>query len=87
MYIFDGADDKQRLSVFVLRHIGSMCHVGCLVRMEGAENCAFGAVGWFGMVDAVDQQRQTKDIGEENEFLIGAVNTSDSESLEHDHAL
>lgn len=64
-----------------------MCHVRCLVRMEGAEYCAFGAVGRFGMVDAVDQQGQTKDIGEENKFLVGAVNTGDSDSLEHDDAL
>jgi hypothetical protein len=46
-----------------------MVHVGGFVCVEGAEDCAFGAVRWFGVVDAVYQQGEAEDVGQENEFL------------------
>jgi hypothetical protein len=39
------------------------------VCVEGAEDGAFGGRGGFGMVDGVDEERESDDVGEEDEFL------------------
>ena len=51
--IFDGTQNKAGLAVGImgdLRPIGLWLR---LVRVEGSQDGAFGAGGWFGMVDAV----------------------------------
>jgi len=40
-----------------------------LVGMERPEDRAFGGVRGFGVVDRVDEEGETEDIGEEDEFL------------------
>jgi hypothetical protein len=42
------------------------------VGVEGAEDCAFGAGGGFGVVDGVDEEGEAEDVGEEDEFLLHA---------------
>jgi hypothetical protein len=37
--------------------------------MEGAEDGAFGGEGRFRVVDGVDEEGETEDVGEEDEFL------------------
>ena len=37
--------------------------------MEWTEHCAFGGVGWLGVIDRVDEQGETEDVGEKDEFL------------------
>jgi hypothetical protein len=37
--------------------------------VEGAQDCSFGASGGFGVVDAVDEDGEAEDIGEEDVFL------------------
>jgi hypothetical protein len=37
--------------------------------VEGAEDGAFGRLRGFGVVDGVDEEGKTKDVGEEDEFL------------------
>lgn len=49
-----------------------MVHIRSFVCVEGAEDCAFGAVRWLWVVDAVDQEREAKNIGQEDEFLVSA---------------
>lgn len=40
-----------------------------VVCVEGAEDGAFRGVGGFRVVDAVDEEGEAQDVGEENEFL------------------
>ena len=40
-----------------------------LVGVEWAEHGSFGAVRWFRVVDAVNEQGETEDVGEEDELL------------------
>lgn len=54
--IFDSAEDEARLAVGVVRYLGPVRFGLCFVGMEGAEDCAFGALGRFGVVDAVDEE-------------------------------
>lgn len=37
--------------------------------MKGPENGAFSCVGWFWVVDGVDEEGEAEDVGEEYEFL------------------
>lgn len=39
------------------------------VGVEWSEDGAFGAVGWFWVVDRVDKKRETQYVGEQDEFL------------------
>lgn len=74
--VFDGADDQTRLT---LRVVGDLRAVGLgegVVRVEGSEDRAFGAGGGFGVVDAVDEEGEAEDVGEENEFLVFFVRVS-----------
>jgi hypothetical protein len=39
------------------------------VGVEGAEDCAFGGRGGFGVIEGVDEEGEAEDVGEEDEFL------------------
>jgi hypothetical protein len=39
------------------------------VGVEGAEDGAFCSVGWLGVVDCVDEEREAKDVREKNKLL------------------
>lgn len=39
------------------------------MRVEGPQDGSLGAAGRFGVVDAVDEEGQAQDVGEEDEFL------------------
>jgi len=65
----DGAQHKQRLAIGVGGD-GEAVLVGRrVVRVEGAEDGAFGAMGRLGVVDGVDEQREADYVGEQDEFL------------------
>ena len=66
---FEGAEDE---AGFAVRVVGDLRAVGLglgFVGVEGAEDCAFGAGGGFGVVDAVDEEGEAEDVGQEDEFL------------------
>jgi hypothetical protein len=52
--VFDGADYQAGLTVGVVGDLSAVRLRNRVVRVEGAENGAFGAGNWFGVVDAVD---------------------------------
>jgi hypothetical protein len=39
------------------------------VGVEGSEYCAFSALRWFGMIDAIYEDGKAEDIGEKDELL------------------
>ena len=47
--------------------------MGRIAGVERPENGALSAVWWLRMIDGVDQHREAKDIGEEDELLRGTV--------------
>ena len=44
--------------------------------VERAQDTAFGAGRWFGVVYCVDEEGEAKDVGEEDEFLQRVRKTS-----------
>ena len=71
--VFDVADHKTGLAVRIVRNEGAVALNFGFVGVEGTEDCAFGALRWFGVVDAVDKEGEAEDVGEENEFLYVIV--------------
>lgn len=67
--VLDGAQDEQRLAVGVARDLPAGRQVVRLERVEGPEDRALGRAGRLGVVDAVDQQRQAQDVGQEDELV------------------
>jgi len=43
--------------------------------MEGPEDCAFCALRRFRMVDTIDEEGETEDVGEEDELLRWKLRT------------
>lgn len=74
-HVFDGAHHKERLTVWVLRYPATMSARLGFVRVKGSKDGAFRAVLRFRMVDRVDQQRKTQDVGKQDKLL---------EALSHD---
>ena len=46
-----------------------MSHVFCLMGMKRTQNGAFGRVAGLWMIDRVNKEGETKDVGKEDEFL------------------
>ena len=72
--ILDRTEHEARLPVRIVCYLGAIGAILGLMRVEGSENSPLGA-GWrFGMVDAVDEEGEADDVGEEDEFLsdVGA---------------
>ena len=65
----DTADAQQLLALRIGRHDAAVVDGVDLVRVDGAEDRAFGGAGGFGVVDRVDEQGQAHDVGEEDELL------------------
>jgi hypothetical protein len=49
--------------------------------VEWAEDCAFGRVCGFGVIDGVDKEGQAEDVGEKDEFLSESAKVSCSRSF------
>lgn len=75
----DGAKHEQRVAVGIGGDGEAVLVRGRVVRVEGAEDGALGAVGRLGVVDGVDEQREADDVGEEDEFLAGQCRDGCSE--------
>ena len=71
MHVAHGAEDEEWGAGGVLRHEGAVGHGFGFVGVERAKHGAFGGVGGFGVVDAVDEEGEAEDVGEEDEFLVG----------------
>ena len=69
--VVDCAEYEEWLSFWVLRYVAAMSTVLGLMRVERSKECAFRAVLWLRMIDRIDQQRETQDVGEQDEFLDG----------------
>lgn len=67
--VFDGAEDEAGFAVGVVGDLGAVWGAFSFVGVEGAEDRAFGAGGGFGVVDAVHEEGEAEDVGEEDEFL------------------
>lgn len=67
--VFDGTEDEAGLAVGIVGDCGAVGLGEGFMGVEGAENGAFCAGGWFGVVDAIDEEGEADDVGEENEFL------------------
>jgi len=71
--VLDGADAQQGEPLWVVRHLGAGFEDGGVVRVEGPQHGAFGRVRGFGVVDVVDEEGETEDVGEEDELLSSDV--------------
>lgn len=60
--IFDCADDEEGLAGGVVGDAGAWGEGLGVVRVEGAQDGAFGAVGGFGVVDGVDEDGEAEDV-------------------------
>lgn len=69
LHVFKGAEHEEGLAIRVMCHQVAVRHIFCFMGMERAEDGAFSGVGGFWVVDRVDKERESEDIGEENEFL------------------
>lgn len=67
--VLDRAHGQHRLPRRVRRHGAPVGQHRRVVRVKGPEHGALGAERRFGVVDVVDEERQAKDVGEEDEFL------------------
>ncbi len=67
--VLDGADGEHGLALGVRRHAGAVGEDGRVVRVEGPQHGALSAPLGLGVVDAVDEQGEAEDVGEEDEFL------------------
>lgn len=65
----DGAKDEERCTSGVGRDGAAIGVCGRVMGVEGPEDCAFGAGGWFWVIDRVNEERETDYVGEEDEFL------------------
>lgn len=54
--VFDGAEHETGFSVWVMRDCASVGLVLGVGGVERAKDCAFGALGGFGVVDTVDEE-------------------------------
>jgi len=68
-HVLDVAEDKARLAIRVVRYLGTVGLYLSFVGVEGPEDCAFCALRRFRVVDAVDEEGETEDVGEEDELL------------------
>jgi len=60
--VLDVAEDEAGLAIGVVGYYGAVGRYLGFVGVEGAENCAFCAVGWFGVVDAVDEEGEAQNV-------------------------
>jgi hypothetical protein len=67
--VADHAYAQHGLALGVRRHGAAVGHGGGVVRVEGTQHRALGRRRRLGVVDAVDEQREAEDVGEEDEFL------------------
>lgn len=67
--IFDCAQDKAGFAVGIVGDCGAVGFGLRFVGVEGPKDCAFGAGGWLGVVDAVDKEGKADDVGEQDKFL------------------
>lgn len=67
--VADHAYAQHGLALGVRRHGAAIGHGGGVVRVEGTQHRALGRRRRLGVVDAVDEQREAEDVGEEDEFL------------------
>lgn len=67
--VFEGTEHEARPTGGIGGDGSAVGEVLGFVRVEGAEDGAFGAVGWFRVVDRVDQERETQHVREEDELL------------------
>ena len=67
--VLDGAEREHGLAFGVRGHAGAVGQDGRVVRVEGPQHGALGAPLGFGVVDAVDEEGEAEDVGEEDEFL------------------
>lgn len=67
------AHHQARLARRVGRDGAAVGQVERLVRVEGPEHRALGALARFRVVDRVDEQREAEDVGQEDEFLADIV--------------
>ena len=78
VHVRDAAHDEARLALRVVTDGVAVLHGGRVVAVEGAQHGALGAARGFGVVDAIDEEGQAEDIGEEDEFLAdGAAGLPD----------
>lgn len=56
------ACNEKRFAGGILGDAFSLIQRRCFVRVKGAQDCAFGGVCWFGMVDRVHEQRETEHV-------------------------
>lgn len=67
--VLNSAQAEERLSLRVVGHLGAIAQRGGIVGVERSENGPLGGIGGLGVVNAVYEQGEAEDIGEEDEFL------------------
>lgn len=67
--VLDGAHAQHRLALGVLGHGAAVGHGRRVVRVERPQHRALGRRRRLRVVDAVDEQREAEDVGEEDELL------------------
>jgi hypothetical protein len=67
--VLESAEYETRLAGGIGGDGRAIGQVLSFVGVEWSEDGAFGAVGWFGVVDRVDKKRETKYVGEQDKFL------------------
>ena len=71
----------------MVHNVRAVFEVLRVVRVEGPQDGPLGAVAGFGVVDRVDQQTESEDVGEQDEFLsgVGADLAGGSEKVDAGH--
>lgn len=67
--VHDAAQRQHGLAVGVARHGRAVAQRGGVVRVERPQHGALGRAGGLGVVDAVDEQRQAQDVGQQDELV------------------
>lgn len=70
LLVLDGAHGQHRHAFRVRGQAGAVGDRRGVVRVEGPQDGALGGVGRLGVVDAVDEEGEAEDVGEEDELLF-----------------
>lgn len=67
--VFDGAEDETGFAIGIMGDLRAIGFYLSFVGVEGTEDSAFGARRRFRVINAIDEDGEAEDIGEEDKFL------------------